>query len=120
MGKKEWEKKRNEKGGFKMQYKILVVDDEAPIRKLLKDFFNIQGYLVYTAKNGAEAIEQLEVGPDLILLDINMPDMDGFEVCKKIRGHVNCPILFLTAKVEERDRVNGLMIGGDDYILKPL
>lgn len=119
MGKKEWEKKRNEKGEFKMQYKILVVDDEAPIRKLLKDFFNIQGYLVYTAKNGAEAIEQLEVGPDLILLDINMPDMDGFEVCKKIRGHVNCPILFLTAKVEERDRVNGLMIGGDDYILKP-
>lgn len=102
-----------------MQYKILAVDDEEPIRRLLKDFFNMQGYLVYTAADGREAIELLEKGPDLILLDINMPDMDGFEVCRKIRNHVNCPIIFLTAKVEERDRVNGLMIGGDDYVVKP-
>lgn len=102
-----------------MQYKILAVDDEEPIRRLLKDFFNMQGYLVYTAADGREAIELLEKGPDLILLDINMPDMDGFEVCRKIRNHVNCPIIFLTAKVEERDRVNGLMIGGDDYVVNP-
>lgn len=102
-----------------MQYKILAVDDEEPIRRLLKDFFNMQGYLVYTAADGKAAIELLEKGPDLILLDINMPEMDGFEVCKKIRDHVNCPIIFLTAKVEERDRVNGLMIGGDDYVVKP-
>lgn len=102
-----------------MQYKILAVDDEEPIRRLLKDFFNMQGYLVYTAADGREAIELLEKRPDLILLDINMPDMDGFEVCRKIRNHVNCPIIFLTAKVEERDRVNGLMIGGDDYVVKP-
>ena len=94
-----------DKGGRKrMQYKILAVDDEEPIRRLLKDFFNMQGYLVYTAADGREAIELLEKGPDLILLDINMPDMDGFEVCRKIRNHVNCPIIFLTAKVEERGR----------------
>ncbi|BCN29857.1 response regulator transcription factor [Anaeromicropila herbilytica] len=100
-------------------YKILIVDDEEDIRTLLKDYFEMEGYLIYTAKNGEEAIKRLECKPDLILLDINMPDMDGFEVCKRIRDYVTCPILFLTAKVEERDRVNGLMIGGDDYILKP-
>jgi DNA-binding response OmpR family regulator len=57
--------------------------------------------------------------PDIILLDINMPGMDGLEVCQRIRMHVNCPILFLTAKVSEQDKINGLMIGGDDYIIKP-
>lgn len=55
----------------------------------------------------------------MILLDINMPDMDGLEVCRRIRDHVDCPILFLTARVEEEDRIQGLMTGGDDYILKP-
>lgn len=102
-----------------MQYKILAVDDEIHILKLLKDYFNMQGYLVYTACGGSEALEKIEIQPDIILLDINMPDMNGLDVCKKIRDHVACPILFLTAKVEERDRINGLMIGGDDYILKP-
>lgn len=102
-----------------MQYKILAVDDEKDILNLLKDFFNMQGYLVYTAQSGREALERLEVQPDIILLDINMPDMNGLEVCKKIRAHVSCPILFVTAKVEERERINGLLIGGDDYILKP-
>lgn len=102
-----------------MQYKILAVDDEIHILKLLKDYFNMQGYLVYTACGGNEALEKIEMQPDIILLDINMPDMNGLDVCKKIRDHITCPILFLTAKVEERDRINGLMIGGDDYILKP-
>lgn len=102
-----------------MQYKILAVDDEIHILKLLKDYFNMQGYLVYTACGGSEALEKIEIQPDIILLDINMPDMNGLDVCRKIRDHVACPILFLTAKVEERDRINGLMIGGDDYILKP-
>ena len=102
-----------------MQYKLLAVDDEEYILKLLKDYFTMQGYLVYTAKNGVEAMEKLEVAPDLILLDVNMPDMDGMEVCRRIRRHVSCPIVFLTAKVEERDRINGLVSGGDDYILKP-
>ncbi len=102
-----------------MIYKILLVDDEKDIIKLLYDFFSIQGYLVYTALNGLEALEKVAVQPDIILLDINMPKMDGLEVCKKIRNHINCPIIFLTAKIEERDRINGLLVGGDDYIMKP-
>lgn len=102
-----------------MPYKILAVDDERPILQLLSDYFHTEGYLVYTAQSGQEALEQMEKGPDLILLDVNMPDMDGLEVCRRIRSHVDCPILFLTAKVEEQDRIQGLLIGGDDYILKP-
>lgn len=102
-----------------MQYRILIVDDEEDICKMLRDYFNLLGYLVYLANSGKEAIEQLSVLPDLILLDINMPGMNGIEVCKRIRNHVNIPILFLTAKVEEQDQVNGFMAGGDDYITKP-
>lgn len=99
--------------------KLLVADDEADIRSLLKETLQMEGYLVYTAKNGMEAMEGLKHQPDLILLDVNMPDMDGYTVCEKIRAYVDCPILFLTARTEERDRVNGLKAGGDDYILKP-
>ncbi len=102
-----------------MGLKILVIDDEKDIVRLLKDFFELQGYLVYIAFNGIEALEKIEIIPDIILLDINMPQMDGIELCKRIRHHVSCPILFLTAKIEEQDRINGLMVGGDDYILKP-
>lgn len=100
-------------------YKIMIVDDEKDIVGLLKSFFELQGYFVITAYNGEEAIKKLEKNPDIILLDVNMPNMNGFDVCKKIRSYINCPIIFLTAKVEERDRINGLLIGGDDYILKP-
>jgi len=102
-----------------MAYKILLIDDEKDIVKLLSDFFGMQGYTVFTAMNGLEALEKISVGPDIILLDINMPEMDGLEVCKKIRNYVSCPIIFLTAKIEERDRINGLVIGGDDYLTKP-
>lgn len=66
-----------------------------------------------------EGIDKINAQPDLILLDINMPKIDGIEVCQKIREQVNCPIIFLTARVEEQDIVNGLSVGGDDYILKP-
>lgn len=102
-----------------MAQKILIVDDEEGIVFLLRDYFEIQGYEVITARGGLEALEKIRFNPDLILLDINMPDLDGMEVCRKIRGHVSCPILFLTAKIEEEDRVNGFLMGGDDYILKP-
>ena len=86
-----------------MNEKILVVDDEKDIRKLLTDFFQLQGYQVYTARNGQEALDKISVNPDIILLDINMPQMDGMEVCKKIRNYVTCPILFLTARIQEQD-----------------
>lgn len=99
--------------------KILAVDDEAGIRSLLKESLEMEGYLVYTAKNGMEAMESLKYQPDLIIMDINMPGMDGYTVCEKIRDYVDCPILFLTARTEEQDRVNGFKSGGDDYIIKP-
>lgn len=102
-----------------MGYKILLVDDEPDILQLLKDYFEMQGYMVMQADNGAKAIEKAALAPDLILLDINMPDIDGLSVCKRIRMHISCPILFLTAKVTEQDKINGLLIGGDDYIVKP-
>lgn len=102
-----------------MKYKILVIDDEVSIVSLLKDFFELEDFLVYTAYDGKDALKKIDINPDIILLDVNMPEMDGIELCTKIRNFVSCPILFLTAKVEESDRVKGFMVGGDDYILKP-
>lgn len=99
--------------------KILVVDDEADIRKLLKEYLEMEGYLVYTARTGIEALEKIKTNPDLILLDINMPDFDGYTVCNKVRDYVSCPIIFLTARTEEADKVNGFRAGGDDYVIKP-
>lgn len=99
--------------------RILIADDEPGIVRLLKDYFEIQDYQVIEARNGLEVLGQLGREPDIILLDVNMPMLDGFEVCERIRVHISCPILFLTAKVEEADRIRGLMLGGDDYILKP-
>ena len=99
--------------------RILIADDEPGIIQLLRDYFEIQNYQVIEARNGLEVLGQLNRGPDIILLDVNMPMLDGFEVCERIRAHVSCPIVFLSAKVEEADRIRGLMLGGDDYILKP-
>ncbi len=101
------------------QRKILIADDEQGIRQLLRDYFEMQDYQVIEAANGVEALEKLSREPDIIILDVNMPLLDGFEVCERIRAHISCPILFLTAKIEEADRIKGLMSGGDDYILKP-
>lgn len=102
-----------------MQYKLLIVDDDIELLKMLKSYLEMKNHLIYTAVNGREALERIAKEPDLILLDINMPVLDGLEVCKRIRNQITCPILFLTAKAEEQDRVNGLLSGGDDYILKP-
>lgn len=99
--------------------KILIADDEPAIIQLIRDYFEMQDYEVIEAANGFEALEKLSFGPDLILLDVGMPMLDGFEVCERIRAHVSCPILFLTAKIEETDRIRGFLSGGDDYILKP-
>lgn len=98
---------------------ILVVDDEQAILQLLTDHFSFMDYNVLTATDGIKALEQAAKQPDLILLDINMPQMDGLEVCRKIRQLVACPILFVTARVEEVDKIKGLQVGGDDYITKP-
>lgn len=99
--------------------KILIVDDEPDIINLIKDYFEINGYEILTAINGTQALKKASKNPDIILLDINMPDIDGLEVCRQIRNHVSCPILFLTAKVEEADKIRGFSAGGDDYIVKP-
>lgn len=102
-----------------MKYKILIVDDDIELQKMLKSYFELKDYAVQTARNGVDAIEKINDNPDIILLDINMPRLDGLEVCKRIRTQVNCPIIFLTAKSEEQDKINGLLSGGDDYISKP-
>ena len=102
-----------------MQYKLLVVDDEPMIQNLLRDHFEAEGYLVYTAGNAGQAEAMLGKKPDLVLLDIAMPDLDGITFCAGIRRHIVCPILFLTAKGEIQDKLNGLRAGGDDYIVKP-
>lgn len=99
--------------------KILVVDDEIEICNMLKDYFQMEGYLVYTAFDGLEALRQIACRPDIILLDINMPKMDGYKLCERIREQITCPILFLSARTEEKDRINGFKVGADDYIIKP-
>ncbi len=102
-----------------MPYKILIVDDEEMLTQLLSDHLRNSGYCTYTANNAETALKQLRLSPDLILLDINMPGMDGLELCKIIRNHVVCPIVFLTARITEQDKINGFLTGGDDYITKP-
>lgn len=100
-------------------YSILVADDERDVVSLLKDYFEMNDYTVITAYSGKEAIEKTSHNPDIILLDVNMPDGDGLSVCQKIRDYVSCPILFLTARIEDSDKINGFAAGGDDYIIKP-
>ena len=102
-----------------MRDKILIVNDEADIVSMLKDYFEFNGYDTLTAFDGLEAIKKAEKQPDIILLDINMPGIDGMEVCMRIRDFVSCPILFLTARIEDGDKIKGFGVGADDYIVKP-
>ena len=101
--------------------KILVVDDEARMRKLVKDFLSIKGFTVLEAADGEAAIDLFFNQKDiaLILLDIMMPKMDGWEVCKTIRKFSRVPIIMLTARGEERDELQGFELGVDEYITKP-
>lgn len=101
--------------------KILIVDDEVELLNLLKMVLIKEGFEnIYTAQNGKEAIDLFEnINPDLAILDVMLPDMEGYDICKIIRKKSNIPILFLSAKGEELDRVMGLAIGADDYITKP-
>lgn len=102
-----------------MAYRILIVDDEIEVVTMLQSFLLRNGYQVSCASNGAETISKAAEQPDLILLDINMPQMDGIEVCKAIRKVVSCPIVFLTARDQDTDKIEGFAAGGDDYIVKP-
>ena len=102
-----------------MAYKILIVDDEKMMTELLSDHLRDCGYDTITANCSRQAVEMLPKQPDLIILDINMPDMNGLELCKNIRSHINCQIIFVTARISEQDKINGLQYGGDDYITKP-
>lgn len=101
--------------------KILIVDDEARMRKLVKDFLSVKGFTVLEAADGEEAIDIFFKQKDiaLILLDIMMPRMDGWEVCKTIRKFSQVPIIMLTARGEERDELQGFQLGVDEYISKP-
>lgn len=102
-----------------MNEKLLIVDDEKGVVDMLKSYFEMQSFVVYTAYDGETALKQAACHPDLVLLDINMPGMDGLTVCEKIRSHISCPILFLTARIETADKIKGFQVGADDYIIKP-
>ncbi|HHU08057.1 MAG TPA: response regulator transcription factor [Clostridiaceae bacterium] len=103
-----------------MDLKILVVDDEPNIVDILEENLSREGYTILKAYDGATALQiVLDEQPDLILLDCMLPRMDGFEVCKRIRQKSSVPIIMLTAKSEEIDKVLGLELGADDYITKP-
>lgn len=101
--------------------KVLVVDDESRMRKLVKDFLIKQGYSVLEATNGEEALDLFVSDKDisLIILDVMMPRMDGWETCKEIRALSQVPIIMLTAKTDERDELLGFELGVDEYISKP-
>lgn len=101
-----------------MKQRLLIVDDEPGIVDMMASYFSSQ-YEVLTAYCGNEALQKLARQPDLILLDINMPDIDGLTLCQKIRELITCPILFLTARVESADKIIGFQAGADDYIIKP-
>jgi two-component system, OmpR family, response regulator len=100
--------------------KILLVDDDPHIRDMVRFALQREGLAVVEAENGVEALERAAVeAPDLIVLDIMMPEMDGTEVCRRLRRHSRVPIIFLSSRDEEIDRVLGLELGGDDYMGKP-
>ncbi len=101
-------------------YKVLVVDDDSNISTLLRLYLEKEGFEVSTAGDGEEALSVFEkVQPDLILLDIMLPKLDGWQVCREIRKTSQCPIIMITAKSETFDKVLGLELGADDYIVKP-
>jgi len=99
---------------------ILVVDDERKIRDTVRSYLEREGYAVLVADTGQRALEALErARPDLVVLDLMLPDLSGEEVARSVRSHSDVPIIMLTAKASEEDRVNGLRLGADDYLVKP-
>jgi DNA-binding response OmpR family regulator len=101
-------------------YKVLIADDEPQIREILRVYFQKEGFQVIEAENGQDALDKVDAEhPDIILLDIMMPVMDGLQVCEKVRKQYDIPIIMLTAKDDDDDRILGLETGADDYITKP-
>src|SRR5690349_630685 len=99
---------------------VLVVDDEPRLVDVLRMNLEVEGYHVVSARNGVEALERLTTDlPDLVVLDVMMPDMDGFTTLKRLREVSNVPVIMLTVRNEESDRIRGLEIGADDYLTKP-
>jgi DNA-binding response OmpR family regulator len=103
-----------------MDTKLLIVDDDVNICDMLKLYFENEGYKVKTANDGVEGLSAFKIyNPDLVLLDIMMPGLDGWEVCHSIRKESNVPVIMLTARGETADKVNGLELGADDFVVKP-
>lgn len=103
------------------KHKIMLVDDEPDILDLLEKALNLEGFSNITKiDNGSCAVRKCrEIQPDILILDIMLPDLDGYEVCKQIREFSHCPVLFLSSKNDELDKILGLAVGGDDYVTKP-
>lgn len=110
--------RKNMRRLLQLKQRLLIVDDEHGLVSMMASYFS-QYYDVMTAYNGNEALQKVINKPDLILLDINMPEMDGLTFCQEIRELITCPILFLTARIESKDKINGFQAGADDYIIKP-
>jgi DNA-binding response OmpR family regulator len=99
---------------------VLVVEDEVELVRVLRDYLERGGYHVQTASNGPEAVSRFQhTAPDLVLLDLNLPGMDGLDVARAVRRQSNVPIIMVTARVDEADRLVGLELGADDYVVKP-
>jgi DNA-binding response OmpR family regulator len=103
-----------------MKMNLLIIEDNQAIRSMLARFLENEGYQVAESESGEEGLKLFEQNKfDLVLLDIMLPKMDGFEVCKEIRKHSMIPIIMITAKSEDHDKILGLDVGADDYIVKP-
>ncbi len=115
-----YNKRIAEKKGIKTMYKILVADDEQKIREVIKEYAEYEGHTVYEAVDGMQAVDMAkEQDFDIIIMDVMMPRLDGFSACKEIRKFKNTPILMLSARTEEYDKLFGFEMGVDDYVVKP-
>lgn len=102
------------------QYSVLIVDDDVKLVQLLKTYFDKEGFITYSANDGLDALQIVrEKKPDIMVLDLMLPGLDGWDVCRRIRRDNDIPIIMLTARDEESDRLIGLEIGADDYVTKP-
>ncbi|MFW5873360.1 MAG: response regulator transcription factor [Bacillota bacterium] len=101
-------------------YDVLIIDDDDHITQILKEYFEYENFQVHTAKSGKEGLEKIElIDPDIVVLDIMLPEMDGWEVCQQLRPANKVPIIILSAKTKDSDRITGLELGADDYVTKP-